>query len=417
MKRLRSLLDTGRAALTFTLVTGYELVVKHGFGLRTFLVASVAEEPPEPELDLGYVEVLQMKLILLGRYALRRQDLFEAWFDRVEAAMLTRLRRTPPDPEDLISPLPTITVEDIDSERFHRDYVMRGRAVVIRGAVADSEACRRWSAEFFRAYADAPVQIRDPARESEYPGTLAEVLDSVGTENRLYIYGATNLMRDHEELVEQLGVLDYRAHMTRRPAGYAGSQLFLGVHRQSGSGWHCATGNNLFFMVRGRKRWTFIHPDYTWLVYPLVNKTCQTLISPMLMLMGRRYDADYLREHFPLFEYCPRQEVTLEPGDVLFNPSWNWHDVENLTEESVAVSSRWIQPLAVSHNRLIEFFMLFSPYLNRRRFTAIRQRGFSISDESVREVYRSMDHRVDFGRPGAFARMCERYGFDALERT
>jgi hypothetical protein len=107
--------------------------------------------------------------------------------------------------------------------------------------------------------------------------------------------------------------------------------------------------------------------------------------------------------------------VTLEPGDVLFNPTWNWHNVENLSEESVAVSSRWIQPLKVSHNRLAEFFMSFSGYLARRKFTAIRQRGFSISDESVREVYRSMDHRVDFGRPGASERLRRRHDIDGLE--
>lgn len=152
-------------------------------------------------------------------------------------------------------------------------------------------------------------------------------------------------MRDHPELVEQLGVLDFRRRMSRRPIGYAGSQLFLGVHHRSGSGWHRATCNNLFFMLQGRKRWAFAHADYTWLMYPLVNQTCQTLISRLFMLLGRKHDVAYIREHFPLFEYCPRQEVTLEPGDVLFNPTGNWHNVENLSDESIAVSSRWLQPI------------------------------------------------------------------------
>ena len=42
----------------------------------------------------------------------------------------------------------------------------------------------------------------------------------------------------------------------------ATTQLFLGVHRGSGSGWHCASGDNLFFMVHGRKKWSFVHPDH-----------------------------------------------------------------------------------------------------------------------------------------------------------
>ena len=142
-------------------------------------------------------------------------------------------------------------------------------------------------------------------------------------------------------------------------------------------------------MVQGQKRWTFASADYTWLLYPLVNQTCQTLISPLCLLMGRRYDIDYIRKHFPLFEFCPRQEVTLEPGDVLFNPAWSWHNVENLTRESIAVSSRWIHPILVSHNRFVECCMLFSSYLNRRRFSAMLNRGFSISDENVREIIKT----------------------------
>ena len=412
---MRNLMNTTRAAAVFTLVTGYEMIVKQRLGLRTFLVTGVTDEPPATKIDLGYLNVLKVKTILFGRYALRRQSLFDSWFDRVEQSMLTRLRRQGLDPSQLVTQLPSIDASEFDPERFYRDYVMRGRAVVIRGGVKDSEACKRWNVEFFRAYASEKVQILDPERDTEYQGQIGEVLDSAGTQRRLYIYGATNLMRDKPELVDQLGILNFRACMTRRPAGYAGSQLFLGVHRSSGSGWHCATGNNLFFMIQGRKRWTFIHPDHGWLLYPLVNQTCQTLVSPLAFLMGRRYDIEYIRKHFPLFEFCPRQEATLEPGDVLFNPTWNWHNVENLTEESVAVSSRWIQPLKVSHNRLVEFFMMFSGYLAKRRFTAIRQRGFSISDESVREIYRSIDHRVDFGRPGSADELRQLHEIDNLE--
>jgi hypothetical protein len=416
--KLREMLRSGRAAAILALVTGYEVIFKHRFGLRTFFATGVTTAPPPVQLDLGYANVLQMKLILFGRYALRSQTLFPRWFHRVEQAMLTRLRRSRIDPASLVSPLPILQAGEIDPDRFYQEYVLQGRPVVIRGGVSASEAARTWDVGFFgRRYGDAEAQILDPARESEYRGPIREVLDSAGTDKRLYIYGATNLMRDHPELVEQLGVLDFRRHMTRRPIGYAGSQLFLGVHHRSGSGWHCATGNNLFFMIQGRKRWTFAHADYTWLMYPLVNQTCQTLISPLFMLLGRRHDAAYIREHFPLFEYCPRQEVTLEPGDVLFNPTWNWHNVENLSEESIAVSSRWLQPIKVSHNRFVELCMLFSGYLTRRRFTAIRQRGFSISDENVREIYKSMDHRVDFGRPGAFDRMRARYRVDSLEPT
>jgi hypothetical protein len=68
----------------------------------------------------------------------------------------------------------------------------------------------------------------------------------------------------------------------------------------------------------------------------------------------------------------------------------------------------------VSHNRFIECCMLFSGYLNRRRFNAMLNRGFSISDENVREIYKNPDHRSDFGRPGSFEQLRQQYGIDAL---
>jgi hypothetical protein len=291
--KLKELLNKARATAIFSLVTGYEAVVKHGLGLRTFLSTNVSDAGPPVTIDMGYANVLQMKLIHFGRYAFRRQNLFPRWFNRVEGSMLRRLRRSNIDTSKLVTPLKELKAEEIDPKTFFKDYVLKGRPVVIRRGANDSEACKKWDIAYFRDhYGDAEVQILDPERESEYRGPIREVLDSVGTAKRLYIYGATNLMRDHNELVDQMEVLKWREHMTRRPNGYAGSQLFLGVHNRSGSGWHCATGSNMFFMVQGRKKWTFISPDHTWLVYPWVNKTCQTLVSPIALLMGRKFDIE-----------------------------------------------------------------------------------------------------------------------------
>lgn len=411
----RKVLNPVRTCILFALITAYEFLVKQVGGLRLFFCTNVTSAGPPVRLDLGYFNILQMKTILFARYAFRRQTIFAGWFRRVEAAMLKRLRASGIDPATLLTPLEEVRADDIDADRFYKEYVMKGRPVVIRGAGSDTVACRNWSLSFFRNYyGEEQAQILDPAEDNEYRGPIREVLDSVGTDRHLYIYGATNLMRDHKELVEQMDVLRFRNYMTRRPIGYVGSQLFLSVHDRSGSGWHCATGSNLFFMVEGRKKWTFASAEYTWLLYPLVNQTCQTLISPLCLLIGREYDTEYLRKHFPLFEFCPRQHVTLEPGDVLFNPTWNWHNVENLTRESIAVSSRWIQPLQVAHNRFTEYCMLFSGYLSRRRFGAIRDRAFFISDENTREVYKNKDYRSDFGRPGSFDQLRRDYAIDSL---
>lgn len=414
----RTLPDYVRACAVFTLASIYEVGIKHVFGLRTFFSTNVTDIGPPMKLDLGYANVMQMKLILFSRYLFRSQKLFSGWHRRVEQAMVSRLRRSKIDTSKLVTPLTEVQAGEITAEQFFKEYVMKGRPLVIRGGASPTFACKNWDIDYFRThYGDVPVQILDPQDEREYLGPLREVLDSKGTSRRLYVLGTINMLHDYKELIEQLGVLSYRQHMTRMPINYVGSQLFLGVHKKSGSGWHCATGSNLFFMIQGKKKWTFASAEYSWFFHPLVNQTCQTLLSPMYLLLDRQYNLDYIRKYFPLYEFCPRQEVTLEPGDVLFNPAWNWHNVENITDESIAVSSRWIQPLRVSHNRFVEWCMLLSGHLNRRRFSVILNQSYRITDENTREIYRNPDDRSDFGRPGSFARLREDYGINELEKA
>ena len=45
-----------------------------------------------------------------------------------------------------------------------------------------------------------------------------------------------------------------------------------------------------------------------------------------------------------LFQYCPHQEATLEPGDVLLIPPYYWHSVRNLDSRTLAVATRWGNP-------------------------------------------------------------------------
>ena len=43
-----------------------------------------------------------------------------------------------------------------------------------------------------------------------------------------------------------------------------------------------------------------------------------------------------------LAKSVPRIEIVLEPGDVLINPPMWYHEVENISETSIAMASRWI---------------------------------------------------------------------------
>ena len=114
-------------------------------------------------------------------------------------------------------------------------------------------------------------------------------------------------------------------------------QLFMSDHPDLGTPCHNDLSGdcNLFFQIEGRKKWTFINPHFTLLIYPVFPPEPsygESLID--------RYDMKS-EPRARLFQYCPHHEVTLEPGDVLFIPPYYWHNVTNLDARTLAVATRW----------------------------------------------------------------------------
>ena len=114
-------------------------------------------------------------------------------------------------------------------------------------------------------------------------------------------------------------------------------QLFMSDHPDLGTPCHNDLSGdcNLFFQIEGRKKWTFINPHFTLLIYPVFPPEPsygESLID--------RYDMKS-EPRARLFQYCPHHEVTLEPGDVLFIPPYYWHNVRNLDARTLAVATRW----------------------------------------------------------------------------
>lgn len=81
----------------------------------------------------------------------------------------------------------------------------------------------------------------------------------------------------------------------------------------TGSDFHCAAGNNWFIQVAGRKRWEFIMPEHSAFLWPLKGGLFN-------FWNGQKDMAEASR-------HIPREYVDLAPGDVLFNPPWQWHKI------------------------------------------------------------------------------------------
>ena len=84
-----------------------------------------------------------------------------------------------------------------------------------------------------------------------------------------------------------------------------------------------------------------------------------------------------LERYKPLWRIVPRYSAVLERGDVLLNSPWWWHCIENLSDSSVAVATRWadsktfnpITGLGADGNRLFTAMQLFSPIFVKMTFS------------------------------------------------
>jgi hypothetical protein len=97
--------------------------------------------------------------------------------------------------------------------------------------------------------------------------------------------------------------------------------------------YHCAVGNNVFRQVVGQKRWTVIDPKKYSLHMcpePVITGTsvssCLTTIS----------DDDEREE---LVTHIPRFTALLNPGDILINAGWWWHDVQSIGDSNTPIVS------------------------------------------------------------------------------
>jgi hypothetical protein len=168
---------------------------------------------------------------------------------------------------------------DLSPEKFTKYYLLPARPVVLRGAAADWECCRR-----------------------------QQMPKSLGT-----------LERDYLQSLAGPSV----AIAPKVVRGKGGSTTRL----------HSVMTNQLYVQVEGEQRWVVVPPSYDPVMNPAPTATPGISIS----------DLDPFApdpSEFGMFWYVDRYEVTLDPGDVLFNPPFHWHSVTN-ARESAGIGLDW----------------------------------------------------------------------------
>src|SRR5581483_11431660 len=302
------------AAAMYTL---WQLAVEQKGFAHTLLVERVSGSSVPP-LPLGYANVLQLKLIMLWRQLSSDPGALGARRSRVQRSIRDRLEAAGVG-HGAIGGIAEYQADDLDPRRFYREHARKGVPCVIRG-FAGGDLSRYRFAALAERFPDAVAQAVDTVDEQITTVRLQELSEDAGAR-----YEPLQALLEQDERLRECFDLDrVRPYFPifGRPSSPIVSFLILGMGKGLAAEFHCEESPNWYLAVSGSKRWTLVDAEYSWLMYPAALGDGMRRFSEFKPADdGTPQD----KEHFDLFDFAPRAEVELHPGDVLFFPAWMWH--------------------------------------------------------------------------------------------
>ncbi len=209
--------------------------------------------------------------------------------------------------------------------------------VVIRGFARQSEAVRSWTLEtLLKRLPEEPctvVEMDAEALRSAHASRrilhhipFAEFVRRMRDGEALYLHNSTEFAAHNPELVDELDLGRIQRAFTDPNSRWDelfSTNLFIGGERVF-SNLHCAPGGNFFLQIAGKKTWTLVDPELSPYLFPILSRPFNHCLSAFGSY--HRYATD--AEECPI-SGLPRLKVVLEPGDLLYNPPWWWHEVQN----------------------------------------------------------------------------------------
>ncbi|HEX6393877.1 MAG TPA: cupin-like domain-containing protein [Acidimicrobiales bacterium] len=337
------------AAAAYTL---WQLVVEQKFFLHTVFVGRISGSAAQ-RLPLGYWNVVRLKLTMGWQQLRGEPEALKDYQFKVYKTIRERLQARGVRP-GTVTAVQEYQAGDVDPRTFYREHVKTGVPAVIRG-FHNGDVSR----------------FRFEALAEQFPQVVAQAVDTA--EEKIVSVRLRELVRDRGLRYEPLQALLDQDHELRSffdadragtyfpvlglPSRPMASFLILGLGKGLAAEFHCEESANWYMAVSGSKRWTLVEAEHTWLMYAAARGDGMRRFSEFKAGPdGTPQDS----ERFALFDYAPRLEVDLHPGDVLVFPAWMWHKTINLDDEGLGMTLRFA-PLARMSNRYFRALQMISP--------------------------------------------------------
>ena len=239
---------------------------------------------------------------------------------------------------------------EISAKDFHKKYFNNPQPVVFKGAAKKWPAFNKWNPDFFKDhYGQTKVILFEASVNSLDSNEISETslvnfnkfIEMMQSGSKEYVRFSP-ILDKNPELLEDIDN-NWLLNFSNSKSKNTKHQLFIGGKNTSTS-IHSAIGSNLFVQVHGRKEWYIYDTFYNSLVQPKVDRS----VFFRSNVSAKKPDE--------IFKKARGWRGVLEPGDILYNPPFFWHEVHNL-DTTVGFGYRWFSFNEIIKSSFIKFIL------------------------------------------------------------
>lgn len=267
---------------------------------------------------------VSLKFIWLCRYYRENDALFSRWEARIQKR-LARKFETLPDGQirpvremscEAFQNLPASFFDDKNLEPF----VVRG--FMDAEMISADMLSDHYGEELITAHPEADMRP-EATMVAIRQMSISSLLTKIRGGQAATVFAATDIYKRNPELINFAGLKQIEAIIGANKV--MKSELFMGG-AGSGSNYHRACIDNFFMMLEGKKSWHLVDPRQMVAMAPEVGRRRGASV-----MSSEIATAHLNKNKHPLYSKIDVQTVTLEPGDLFFNPNSWWHEVKNDT--------------------------------------------------------------------------------------
>jgi hypothetical protein len=241
-------------------------------------------------------------------------------------------------------PVVTYNADELDEKDFYAKHVLLNKPCLIKGAVKQWQATKKWSQPGYLA-----AKVDDPAvslyEHSNYlhPDKMAKTEQKIAfnealaklTDNKGGTVSIPSIFCDEKgkfaAFLDDLGAFAFIQRLAK-PIYYPQRRFFM--YAGAGTTWHYhQIDETLMCQIKGSKRVGLLAP-----LNPSFDRLEEDLMTYQY-LEGDQCFADYKGDIQPF-------EVLVEEGDALYIPPFWWHGVEPVdTDFGITMAHCWASPL------------------------------------------------------------------------